>query len=645
MSEPPGKRAKIDVTRPSHNKACARCRMRKIKCDALWPACSSCKSAHVPCMGYDTTLSKEVPRSIVAQFEDKVLALEKRIKCLKEQNEQQEAFSASASIGSNTNFYLRNALTAALTTVMDFDGAESNLYVYYDAFHLQQSSLPLPFPPQTRYLSRDEIDGRPSPQAINLSEVPRAAADLMLKNYTDTLSMRHPCVGTEELLESYAKCFDSPTRASSYDVFIVCMVLAISAATLIWTNEQHALSSSASFFAKAKEMLALPTTYDTEIRQIEVALLLAHYSFMSPTSVDAWYCIGDASRRCINLGLHKEADPGMGLSPHERETRQRLFWTTCGLERTICSQLRLPFLLDESDITTKLYSPPSTGTQSLVQKQLRMDDNDASEFRLLEREVYNMLWIQKPQYDSITLEDWLVSVNARIDDWCLRAQRIELRRKTLYGYKRVFEMSSIGQNLLKGRLYRPTPRVLYPSQESRLEFIKASMAVTSLYTQYCKQHRLIYPWFAAHNLFEMAIATLDTAWLGSDWLPQYVDLQEVICCIHDYPNLLREVALFWPGVRGCADTVTTLAEPVIRRLEAIYRNEEPPARDCTTSNVLAWYLFPDSALTAEQRTVEPNFNEIDISDIEQFQLPMIGMEDFDWAMGEPEQIFLGLDFT
>ncbi|EXJ85311.1 hypothetical protein A1O3_05986, partial [Capronia epimyces CBS 606.96] len=76
------KRVKIDHTRPAHNKACARCRTRKIRCDGLWPACSSCRSVRVPCLGFDTTLDREVPRSTTAYLESKVSALEERIKAL-----------------------------------------------------------------------------------------------------------------------------------------------------------------------------------------------------------------------------------------------------------------------------------------------------------------------------------------------------------------------------------------------------------------------------------------------------------------------------------------------------------------------------------------------------------------------------------
>lgn len=263
-------------------------------------------------------------------------------------------------------------------------------------------------------------------------------------------------------------------------------------------------------------------------------------------------------------------------------------------------------------------------------------------YRLLETEAYRMLWTRKQQDNSVPLEDWLRSFNTRLDDWCSYARGREFEEKSLQKSKHILELSSLGRNLLRGRLYRPTPRVMYPSQESRLEYIKTAMAVADHYTKYCQQHRLIYPWFAGHNLFEIAIVTLDTAWLGSDWLSQYLDLEQVINCINDFPRLLREVALFWPAVGACADTVATLAEPVICRLDAICKYTEPPARDHVISNTLAWYLFPDSAFASEQRTGSVNLNDIELLD--NGDIVMDGFEDFDWDMGSLNQGLFNSDF-
>jgi hypothetical protein len=55
----------------------------------------------------------------------------------------------------------------------------------------------------------------------------------MFKNYTEIHLPQYPCVYELDLQESYRKCFDAPTEANSFDIFIVCMALAISTNTLV----------------------------------------------------------------------------------------------------------------------------------------------------------------------------------------------------------------------------------------------------------------------------------------------------------------------------------------------------------------------------------------------------------------------------
>ena len=47
--------------------ACNRCRLRKNRCDQKLPSCASCMKAKVPCVGYDPTTKKEIPRRLVAK--------------------------------------------------------------------------------------------------------------------------------------------------------------------------------------------------------------------------------------------------------------------------------------------------------------------------------------------------------------------------------------------------------------------------------------------------------------------------------------------------------------------------------------------------------------------------------------------------
>lgn len=64
----------IGVTRSIS--ACLRCRMRKTRCDQMFPSCSSCLKANVECVGIDPATGREIPRSYVSHLEDRVAYLE-----------------------------------------------------------------------------------------------------------------------------------------------------------------------------------------------------------------------------------------------------------------------------------------------------------------------------------------------------------------------------------------------------------------------------------------------------------------------------------------------------------------------------------------------------------------------------------------
>lgn len=335
------KRQNVDRARPAHSKACSRCRKRKIKCDYVLPSCSSCKAAGALCVGYDLALQKEVPRSIVSYLESRAAALEIEIRRLEASKLSQCAIQNGnqpiANAGNSpTPLSIGEALAAAMVTVVTPSGVNDDYTrFFHSAFLLRPCSLPLPFPNQLfRSPSLDPVaPSRSSRKATHLPDVPRSAADLVLKNYVEIHLPQYPCVYEPDLLRAYELCFDRPDEASPFDVFIVCMALAISANTLIWRNEENARAASAGFWANAMDQLHNPTTIDSDIKKLQSALLLAHYSFTNPTAVDVWYCVGDAARLCIQLGYHKEVSLSSNLNTLELDTRRRLFWTTYGMER------------------------------------------------------------------------------------------------------------------------------------------------------------------------------------------------------------------------------------------------------------------------------------------------------------------------
>lgn len=57
--------------------ACARCRQRKVHCDAQASACSLCTEAGVPCVAMDYSTKQVLPRSIAQYLETKIAEMER----------------------------------------------------------------------------------------------------------------------------------------------------------------------------------------------------------------------------------------------------------------------------------------------------------------------------------------------------------------------------------------------------------------------------------------------------------------------------------------------------------------------------------------------------------------------------------------
>lgn len=203
------------------------------------------------------------------------------------------------------------------------------------------------------------------------------------------------------------------------------------------------------------------------------------------------------------------------------------------------------------------------------------------------------------------------------------------------------EFRDVQLKFLLGRLHRPTPRNRYPSRKSRLQSIDSALSLADEYAKQRRHGRLFYPWFAGHILYEAAIVLLDTVWLCCDWLAGAVDMQEIAKCIRYYPNILHQVATFWPALDRCADTLVVLSEPILARLESPAGLILPSPSDDATSNELAKHLFPESGLALVERTMGTSGAGNSAND-----LPDFDFEDFDWnAEPLPEGLFDMDDIT
>ncbi|OAP57622.1 hypothetical protein AYL99_08360 [Fonsecaea erecta] len=537
--------------------------------------------------------------------------------------------------GSFEQATLATTLAAAMLEVVSPNLSHSTSWPIFSAFHLSPSSLPMPLKAQFSSgnggLAEEQLGGTPKipkdltrgARRIQLSEVPRKAADVMIKTFTEHHLPQYPSISETTLSESYEACYGSVEDASSFERFITYMALAISAKTLAWKSEKFAFSTSLAFWNLAKEELKDPSCNYTPVNRLQVTLLLAHYALTNPSAANLWYCVGDAARLCIQFGYHREPAPNANVDLVELENRRRLFWTTYGLERALSSYLRLPFLINEDVITTQYPSvlPDSCITPDglFPGPQKKAAALHMWQYRRLESEVFRVLFLQEDVFPSLTLEEWMDDISVRVTSWHRKAT-------TDFAPEDKIESRDVHLNFLKGRLHRPTPRNPFPSQASRLLYIDTALQISQDFRSQKRQGRLYYPWFAVHILFEIAVVMLDTAWSCADWLPSKLDIGPVVNGVRSFPSVLMDMATLWPAAGHCANAIENLSGPVLSRLEAAATGMDPCPPDEKVTSLLADYLFPDPDLKPTLVSNEMN-------------LPLYGDQDqeleadvdFDWS--------------
>lgn len=221
-----------------------------------------------------------------------------------------------------------------------------------------------PPPVLHRELSGTTAPGKQS--LLNLNSVPFSAIKRMIQNYADIILPQYPCV-TESALHDILASLQSEeirdtnnilaygippsARLGHLEYFVLFIVLAISAITLTWKAEDQARTSSESFYNSALRHLQALNNLD-EMQALQVSLLLAQYAQMSPERADNWTCIANAVRIVLDLGLHVQSPDW--FTSEQVSMRSRLFWVTYGMERSLCSNLRLPLSFPEEAITTKV---------------------------------------------------------------------------------------------------------------------------------------------------------------------------------------------------------------------------------------------------------------------------------------------------
>ncbi|KAL3457166.1 hypothetical protein BJX64DRAFT_296160 [Aspergillus heterothallicus] len=581
-------------------KVCTRCRQRKTKCDFKFPQCTSCAVANAACLGYDPATKQAVPRSLVKSLEARVAQLEAQLLALQSTSDNVPYAMASNIAQANISFgvsrtgpYLQSKLSSAL--------------------FLRPSCPPLAISPLSRGLATAGSDPGDSSSLgtrrsrhkaaykanmINLDSVPLPALERMVRNYSDTHLPQYPIISATILdrilyqlraealgeASSVLEVDSSSSDLGHFEFFIVFIVLAISASTLTWRAETQAREACDSFYKSALKHLQLLEDY-SEIKELQISLLLAHFAHMCPELVDNWTCISNAIRIVLSLGLYRECPEG--LDPEQRRLRSELFWVTYGMERSLCTNLRLPLSFPEEAITTKLDDPTASVGNPLFSTddvKKKSSANHIYRYRMLETEVHRVLYLEEEilMLGFPSVEEWIHDVTGRLEAWYEEAQT--------YTPYNMLEFKHVQFHHLIARVYRPTPRLRTKSPSDWEVVLRSSRKLIDDYVGQERRRRLFYPWHGVHILFETASIALDASWSARNYPPLVCEAEEMLKThIPQCLNLLSAIGERWNEATECVNKL----DPILERVYSSFAATSNPTSDLAIAEDINGLLFSD----------------------------------------------------
>lgn len=369
--------------------ACRRCKARKQKCDGSSPACSNCASSESTCE-YDFSISLNRNQEQYLRARRRVKELEgalarltqtgheptpnvsmsstsdptplehspsptSNLPLLDEQPSQSVTGSPSCTfqnlslqatgsfVGSTSDTTFGRVLHAVVASKKGFDeSARSDLLNE----NLTPKSLESAIQPS-------------SSNNITLAGIPDVIADRMIsKGYLHYIAVLWPIIQPSELRRLHR---DRARLEDRFEVAALHLVYAAAGRFLETTGETGSFRSE-NHYRAAMALLGEVLALSTNIRTVQILLLLAIYGLRAPRGPGAWPLIGIAMRMCIEMGMHRQINNTPGTAAGGEDHVRCLFWSCYCLDRQTSIILGRPFAVADHDIDAAL--PVGTDDES-----------------------------------------------------------------------------------------------------------------------------------------------------------------------------------------------------------------------------------------------------------------------------------------
>ncbi|KAH6641720.1 fungal-specific transcription factor domain-containing protein [Chaetomium tenue] len=297
---------------PRESMNCKSCRKRKIKCNRLRPACEACQVFQCPCI-YDAVPKKRGPKTDVLEaLLKRVDGLEARLKDKKADAEAEGSESAVVD-APEASASTQSASNPASGATADAGQETQDTIVFSPAQSNEQSPEPHPGTLLDIYFTRFHdkpfyiFDESTLRQRLQLEQVPGYLVHAI-----------------------YAVAARYAPHPSGYQ-------------SAVKLSEEYA----------AKSRLEIDTD-DPSVDALQALVLLVTAFTASGKGKKAYMLLTSAVGMAMALELHRELDMNARVTPIERESRRRLFWTCYLLDRFMSCGSKRPSLISDRAILLRL---------------------------------------------------------------------------------------------------------------------------------------------------------------------------------------------------------------------------------------------------------------------------------------------------
>ncbi|RDW65963.1 hypothetical protein BP6252_09598 [Coleophoma cylindrospora] len=553
--------------------SCARCRLRKVMCDALSPTCSRCKKANVSCVAFNPATKQGAPRSIAQYLETEIANRDRSISSLDHRSGRDEALKVTATLPASKPSLLESV-------VNDFTPSFIGVTA---AVPLARCVVVGTRIPSTRLFGATDIDMHhprsiinPLPMYTPLESIPIEASRYLFDNYMLRVAAQYPIFYSQDVISSYSAVFQSVSENSSsgstsYDIYIISLIMAISLTTAARTQQGRANSIASGLFKNA--IRHIQTVLTNDIRGLQALLLLLQYAFLDPGAANIWLLSGFASQACIDLGLHQELPESAKVSILERDMRRRVFWCAYEMEIAVCAALFRPTSLLSKNINVSFPTEIEDSAISAENidsrgRPSKFTSHRIWRFRQIECEIVSVLFHSEEitARDS-SLEGWMNRMEQAIYNWNDEVHRSAALNQDPSMNSTWAEMdlyAHIATPYTIVTLFRPCPRTKKPSSQN---LMKAFVAAVKVADGYFKQANLDfgnskYVFHPCHHTFSSAVAFLQALQRCKDCVCVLYTLSEVEAFMRSFSQLFATMAERWPAAERCLEEYERLLTPV-----------------------------------------------------------------------------------